>query len=133
MSEQEVLDLVKRWADIELRGDADAYEELVTADFTGIGPVGFMLNKEQWVGRHRSGNMKNEGFEVKDATVRTYGDTAVVVAVQDQKTTVMGRDTSGQFRLTLVAVKQDGAWKLANAQLSGPLMDPKDMPINRPS
>lgn len=133
MSEQEVSDLVKRWVDVELKGDADAYEELVTADFHGIGPVGFMLNKEQWVGRHRSGTMKNEGFEVKDAEIRVYGDTAVLVGVQDQKTTVMGRDTSGQFRLTLVAVKQDGAWKLANAQLSGPLRAPEDMPINRPN
>ena len=132
MSEQEVQDLVKRWTDVELSGDADAYEELLTADFHGIGPVGFVLNKEQWIGRHRSGTMKNQAFAVNDATVRVYGDTAVVIGVQDQKTTVMERDTSGQFRLTLVAVKQDGKWLLANAQLSGPLVDPKDMPMNRP-
>lgn len=132
MSEQEVQDLVKRWADVELAGNADAYEELLTADFLGIGPVGFMLNKEQWIGRHRGGTMKNQAFEVKDVTVRVAGDAAIVVGVQDQKTTVMDRDTSGQFRVTLVAVKQDGKWLLANAQLSGPLVDPKDMPMNRP-
>jgi hypothetical protein len=61
-----------------------------------------------------------------------YGDSAVVVGVQDQTTTVMGRDTSGQFRLTLAAVKQDDKWVIANAQLSGPLRAPGDMPINRP-
>jgi uncharacterized protein (TIGR02246 family) len=133
MSEQEVLDLVKRWSEVELAGDADAYEGLLTADFLGIGPVGFMLNKEQWIGRHRGGNMKNSAFEVKEISVRVHGDTAVVVGVQDQKTKVMDRDTSGQFRLTLVTVKQDGTWKIGNAQLSGPLVDPKDMPMNRPS
>lgn len=130
MSEQEVLDLVKRYADAELNGDAGAYDDLVTEDFHGIGPVGFTLNKQQWVGR--LSNVKNDAFEVKDATVRVYGDAAVVVGVQDQKTTVMGRDTSGQFRITLVAVKQDGTWAIANAQLSGPLRAPEDMPINRP-
>lgn len=132
MSEQEVSDLIKRWVDVELRGDADAYDELVTDDFHGIGPVGFVLNKEQWIGRHRSGNLKNESFAVQDAETQVHGDTAIVIGVQDQKTTVMGRDTSGQFRVTLVAVKQDGAWKLANAQLSGPLRAPEDMPMNRP-
>jgi uncharacterized protein (TIGR02246 family) len=131
MSEQEVSDLVKRYATAELNGDADTYDDLVTDDFQGIGPVGFVLNKQQWVGR--LANVKNDAFEVKDATVRLYGDTAVVVGVQDQKTTVMGRDTSGQFRLTLTVVKQDGKWAIANAQLSGPLRAPEDMPINRPS
>jgi uncharacterized protein (TIGR02246 family) len=130
MSEQEVSDLVKRYATAELNGDADAYDDLVTDDFHGVGPVGFVLDKQQWVGR--LANVKNDAFEVKDATVRTYGDSAVVVGVQDQKTTVMGRDTSGQFRLTLVVVKQDGRWAIANAQLSGPLRAPEDMPINRP-
>ena len=131
MSEQEVLNLVKRYADAELNGDAGAYDDLATEDFHGIGPVGFVLNKQQWVGR--LGSVKNDAFEVKDATVRLYGDSAVVVGVQDQTTTVMGRDTSGQFRLTLVAVKKDGGWAIANAQLSGPLRAPGDMPINRPS
>jgi uncharacterized protein (TIGR02246 family) len=130
MSEQEVSDLVKRYATAELNGDAGAYDDLVTDDFQGIGPVGFVLNKQQWVGR--LANVKNDAFEVKDATVRLYGDTAVVVGVQDQTTTVMGRDTSGQFRLTLTAVKQGDKWAIANAQLSGPLRAPEDMPINRP-
>jgi uncharacterized protein (TIGR02246 family) len=130
MSEQEVSDLVKRYATAELNGDAGAYDDLVTDDFQGIGPVGFVLNKQQWVGR--LANVKNDAFEVKDATVRLYGDTAVVVGVQDQTTTVMGRDTSGQFRLTLTVVKQGGKWAIANAQLSGPLRAPEDMPINRP-
>jgi hypothetical protein len=32
-----------------------------------------------------------------------YGYTAIVAGVQDQRTTAMGRDVSGSFRLTLVA------------------------------
>jgi uncharacterized protein (TIGR02246 family) len=127
MSEQEVLDLVQRWAGAELNGDVDAFDELLAADFAGVGPVGFVLDKEQWAGRHR-GDLKNEEFEVKDTKVRLYGDAAVVVAVQAQKTKVMGHDSSGEFRVVVVATKQDGTWRIANVQLSGPLIAPGQMP-----
>lgn len=127
MSEQEVRDLVQRWAVVELNGDVDAFDALLADDFSGIGPVGFVLDKQQWSDRHR-GDLKNEEFEVKDAKVRLYGDTAVVVAVQAQKTKVMGHDSSGEFRVVLVAARQDGAWRIANVQLSGPLIAPGQMP-----
>lgn len=128
VSEQEVLDLVQRWADVELRGDADGYGDLLAADFAGIGPVGFVLTGNQWADRHR-GDLTNEEFKVQDPHVRIYGgDTAIVEAVMRQKTTAMGRDTSGSFRLVVVAVKQEGRWVLANIQLSGPLVPPGTMP-----
>src|SRR6266511_2712519 len=59
VSEQEVLDLVQRWAEVELRGDADAYGDLLAPDFIGVGPVGFVLTRDQWAERHR-GDLKNE-------------------------------------------------------------------------
>jgi len=127
VSEQEVLDLVQRWAEVELRGDADAYGDLLAPDFIGVGPVGFVLTRDQWAERHR-GDLKNEEFEVQDPHVRIYGDTAIVEAVQRQQTTVMGRDTSGSFRLIVVAVKEEGRWVIANIQLSGPLVPPGTMP-----
>ena len=127
MSEQEVLDLVRRWAEVELRGDADGYGDLLAPDFVGVGPVGFVLTGDQWAARHR-GDLKNEEFEVQDPHARFYGDTAIVEAVQKQRTTAMGRDVSGSFRLIVVAVKAEGRWVLANVQLSGPLTPPGTMP-----
>lgn len=127
MSEQEVLDLVQRWASAELNGDVDAYDDLMTADFNGVGPVGFVLTRQQWTDRFR-GDLKNEEFEVKDTHVRVYGDAAVVEAVQAQKTTVRGHDSSGEFRVVVVAVRQDGNWRIANIQLSGPLIKPGQKP-----
>ena len=128
VNEQQVLDLVQRWADVELRGDADGYGDLLAPDFVGIGPVGFVLTGAQWADRHR-GDLNNEEFKVQDPHVRSYGgDTAIVEAVLRQKTTAMGRDTSGSFRLVVVAVKQEGRWVLANIQLSGPLIPPGTTP-----
>jgi uncharacterized protein (TIGR02246 family) len=126
----QVLDLVRRWAAAELAGDVNAYGDLLTADFTGVGPVGFVLSGAQWAQRHL-GDLHNEKFEVLDPHVRIYGDpgdTAVVEAVQRQATTAMGRDTSGSFRLGLVAVRAAQGWRIAHIQLSGPLIKPGEMP-----
>lgn len=49
VSAQEVLDLVQRWATVELRGDADAYGDLLAPDFVGVGPVGFVKEEGRWV------------------------------------------------------------------------------------
>jgi hypothetical protein len=126
----QVLDLIRRLAAAELAGDVDAYDHLLTAGFTGIGPVGFVLTGEQWAGRHL-GDLHNDEFEVLDPHVWLYGDpahTAVVEAVQRQKTTAMGRDVSGSFRLGMVAVRDAQGWRIAHLQLSGPLIKPGEMP-----
>jgi uncharacterized protein (TIGR02246 family) len=126
-NEQQVLDLIQRWADAELKGDTDAYGQLLAEDFVGVGPVGFVLTGQQWAQRHH-GDLTNHEFEVTDPHVRFYGDTAIVEAVQRQKTTAMGRDTSGSFRLCLVAVAAGDSWVIAHIQLSGPLIAPGEIP-----
>jgi len=69
VTEQEVLDLVQRWAEVELRGDADAYGDLFAPDFVGVGPVGFVLTREHWADRRR-GDRNNEEFQAQDPHVR---------------------------------------------------------------
>lgn len=82
MSQQQILDLVRRWSQAELDGDLGSYDELLAADFLGVGPVGFVLAKPEWIGRFR-GDLTNHEFEIQEPTVRFYGDdTAVVTAVQ---------------------------------------------------
>jgi ketosteroid isomerase-like protein len=119
-SSSAVLDLIGRYAAIELAGDVEAYRELLASDFVGIGYIGIMLDAQQWAQRHRT-DLTNHEFQVTDPHVRIYGDTAVITAVQDQRTTVMGHNASGSFRLGVVAVKTDAAWRIAHIQLSGPI------------
>jgi hypothetical protein len=45
-----------------------------------------------------------------------------------QETTFQEHDSSGEFRLGTVAVKQDDDWAIANVQLSGPLGAPPSVP-----
>ena len=104
-----------------------AYDHLLAPGFAGIGPVGFVLNGTQWAGRHR-GDLTNHEFAVEDPQVREYGDAAIVNAVQRQRTTARGHDSTGSFRLTLVVVRDGDRWAIANIQLSGPLRAPADPP-----
>jgi hypothetical protein len=39
------------------------------------GPVGFVLDAEEWAQRH-NGDLKNHDFEVADPHVRVFADTA---------------------------------------------------------
>lgn len=124
MTQQPILDLVQRWSEAELKGDLASYDELLAADFLGVGPVGFVLAKPEWIGRFREG-LTNHEIEIQEPTVRCYGDdTAVVLAVQRQRSTARGHEVAGSFRVTLVAVSEGPRWTIANIQLSGPIPPP---------
>jgi hypothetical protein len=101
---------------------------MLTEDFQGIGPVGFVLDREQWAGRHAGGGVTNHELTVSDPHVRIYGDTAVVEAVETQRTTAMGMENNGSFRIGVVATRRDGRWAIAHVQFSGPMIAPGEAP-----
>ena len=118
----DVFDLVTSWAKAEEANDAAALDGLLAADFMGVGPLGFVLGRDQWLARFGNG-LENRAFAVEDAQVRDYGTAAVIVGVLAQETSFRGGDNSGRFRLTLVAVRPDGGWRLAGVHI-GPLQQP---------
>ncbi len=122
----DVLDLVGRWATAERDNDAEALDKLLAGDFVGVGPLGFVLDRDQWLGRFGNG-LENRAFAVEDAQVRHYGVAAVVVGVLAQETSFQGSDNSGRFRITLVAVRPTDRWLLANAHI-GMLQKPAGPP-----
>jgi ketosteroid isomerase-like protein len=126
----ELLDLVTRWARAEEANDAGALDRLLTADFVGVGPLGFVLGRDQWLARFGNG-LQNRAFAVEDAQVRDYSDAAVVVGVLAQETSFRGGDNSGRFRITLVAVRPEDRWRLAGVHI-GPLQQPAGPPPREP-
>lgn len=117
-SEDDVRQLDHRWANAEQRGDTDTLAALTTEDFMLIGPVGFVLNKQQWLDRYRLGDLVTKSLDWHDTEVRHYGDCAVVVGVHTQKAEYKGNPVDGEFRSTHVAIRRDGQWLLAGIQLS---------------
>ena len=116
--DDQIRDLGQTWAAAELRGDSAALGALLADDFVCVGPLGFVLDKEQYLGSRRSGDLKHKAFAWDDVKVRFYGETAVAVGVQTQRSTWQGRDASGRFRVTQIAVRQGGRWRIAGLHLS---------------
>jgi ketosteroid isomerase-like protein len=118
MSTDGVSELINRWTAAELHGDFEALDDVLAADFVGIGPRGFVLTREQWLARYRSGDLRNTAFELRDPQVREYGTAAVVVGTQAQQTSHQGRDSSAELRATLIVVRSVDGWLLAGVHLS---------------
>jgi len=125
-AQNEVPDLVQRWAAAEQRNDASALDGLLADGFAGVGPFGFILTRDQWLARFTNG-LVNRSFTVTDPQVRDYGTAAVGIGVLAQETSWQGSDNSGRFRVTLVAVQADGGWRLAHVHI-GPLQAPPGRP-----
>jgi ketosteroid isomerase-like protein len=84
---QELEQLSTNWATAELEGDTAFIEQLLADDFVGIGPRGFMLTKEQWLDRLKSGDLTYESFSWDELQTRTYGDAAIVIGRETSKGT----------------------------------------------
>lgn len=117
-TEPQLKQLAEQWAAAEQSADTAAIERTLADDFVGIGPLGFLLSKQEWLQRHQSGALRYTAFTVDDTQVRVYGDAAIMIGRITQGGTYQGHDTSGQFRATLVWVQQQGRWRLAGLQLS---------------
>ena len=109
---RQVEEFVGEWAAAEQRGDAAYLEGALTDDFVGVGPLGFLLNKQQWLGRF-AGGLSYESFALDELKTRFYGDAAVATCCQKQAGEFQGNDVGGEFRATLVLVEGDGRWLLA--------------------
>ena len=127
-AEQEVLRLADAWTNAELRGDTTLLERILADDYIGIGPLGFMLTKQEWLARHQAGDLKYESFSLDEVKVRVYNnDAAVLTGRQVQNGAYRGNSIQAQFRTTLVFVRQQGQWQLASLQLST-IGQPRNIP-----
>lgn len=110
--------LLAAWTDAETNGDATAMADLLTDDFTAVGPLGFTLSKSDWLDRHGEGGLKYRDFRLADTTVREYGDAAVIIGTQHADGTFSGHPVPGTLRVTLVAARVGGGWRLSTAHMS---------------
>jgi hypothetical protein len=112
------LDTVQAWASAERSGDAAALEAVLHQEFLGVGPFGFVLDREQWTDRYRSGDLQHRSFTfTPDMDPRRFGGVAIVVGTQEQQGTHQGRPIDGAFRVSLVLVGE-ADWRVAAIHLS---------------
>ena len=111
--EQEVAQLANTWATAELQGDTAFLEQRLADDFIGVGPLGFLLNRQEWLARHQSGDMKYSAHTLDEIKVRAYNEAAIVIGRLTQQATYQGNPFNVLMRSTLVLVRQHGQWQLA--------------------
>src|SRR5438093_12839700 len=75
--EDDLAELGENLRRAELLGDVVVLGDVLAPDFRGIGPRGFILTKEDWLAKHRTGALKYEAFGRSEMRVRTGGEGAI--------------------------------------------------------
>lgn len=111
-------ELIDRWTAAERGGDAPALEGMLAEDFLFVGPLGFVLDRDQWLDRFRSDQLRYTRFELSETQARSYGTTTIVVGVQEQDGDYNDNSVAGRFRLTLILDTTGVAPRIAGGHLS---------------
>lgn len=106
------------WTIAEQAGDTTILDQQLTADFYGVGPLGFILPRAAWLARHGQGDLAYAAFSLEEQQSRVLGPVAVVTARNNTRGTYRGRPIPEAARATLVLTRDTGGWKLAVIHLS---------------
>jgi hypothetical protein len=112
----EILELQRAFDGAELRADRQRLDALLVDDFRSIGERGFVLDKEQWIGRHK--DFRYLSIETSEVDVRRYDRTAILRCVQRSRATWRGDPMTLATRVSQVWIQQPDAWRLAAIQFS---------------
>lgn len=106
------------WTIAEQAGDTSTLEQLLTADFYGVGPLGFILPRAAWLARHGQGDLAYAAFSLEEGQTRVLGPVAVVTARNNTRGTYRGHPIPEARRATLILTRDAGGWKLAVIHMS---------------
>lgn len=109
---------LQQWSAAELHGDVDRLNTLLADHFTGVGPLGFILTKQEWLDRHRQHALSYTRFALDELTVRRFDAGAVALARQDVEGAWRGHPVPAALRTTIVLTLVDGSWRLAATHTS---------------
>lgn len=108
---QEFEALEHQWADIFIRTDAAALDELLMDDFIYTSARGEVLHKPQYLQNLASGEVQMQGEEYSQLAVRQHEDVAVVTGVVMLQASYQGQDISGANLFTKVWLRHQGRWQ----------------------
>ena len=98
-------ELLTAWADSERDADIDRLDALLSEDFVGIGPVGFVLDKAAWLGRFGQG-LHYDRLEIDEVVTHRHGSTAIVVAHQHADGHAGPSPIPGDLRVSFTVVPE---------------------------
>jgi ketosteroid isomerase-like protein len=117
---QEELALLKieqDWAEALVKKDAAAFDKTLAAEFQA-NYVGIVGNKKQYLSVVMSNISKSESVVNSEMKAIVFGNRGIVNGLSTEKSSMAGKDTSGQYRWTDVFVKRDGQWQCVTGYAS---------------
>ena len=108
--EQALYQLERDWAEASIKKDAATLDRILADEFQA-NYASLVGNKKQILGVVKSGSAKTESAVNSEMKALVLGDTAIVHGLTTEKSSIAGRDTSGQYHFTDVFVKRDARWQ----------------------
>jgi ketosteroid isomerase-like protein len=110
--EHDVLTAERQFNDARVARDIAALERLLVDDWTVTHGDGSIDTKAKYLADLKSRARTLEYVHDEGASVRFYGDTAVVAGLTDSKGQYNGQPSGGKLRFTRVYVRREGRWMM---------------------
>ena len=115
-SVEQVLQRDEEMAGAVVSGDLARLEDIYADDYVYVGSDGRQMTRSERLGAFRSGALRYLSTKHKGATVRVYGQTAIVQGETHSQVVVNGKTVEGDFRYVGVWVRQGNRWRLVLTQ-----------------
>jgi len=118
-AEQQISALSDAMIQANLKDDTSFYQKYYAEDATIVHGNGKLFSKEQEIADLKSGFLKYESIDVREKTIRVYGNTAVVHLLITFKGLLGGKQFGPvDLRRTVVWVNQKENWKIVAWQVT---------------
>jgi len=108
---------LSEWTTAERIGDVEKLATILTEDFYGVGPLGFVLPRAAWLDRHRQG-LVYESFGLDDLQIHHFGGVGLVTARNNTRGTYHGQPLPEALRATLLIPTNSATTALAAIHMS---------------
>jgi hypothetical protein len=102
-----------------LRSDVETLSQLVAPEARIVGPRGFLISREAWIGVRMDGQYQQARLDTSETEVTAYEGTAIRVDVVDSECRLRGETIAGRFRVMQVWIKNGERWQLTGIQYTG--------------
>jgi hypothetical protein len=113
-TESEILDLSREKFRWKTERELDPLAELFDDEVTFVHLNGVAQSKADWIRDLRSGRFVYNKIDVKQASVKLFGATAVLMGRASFTVTIGGHRATYNLAYTEVYVKRDGKWKIVS-------------------
>jgi hypothetical protein len=128
MTKAQITDLLTRFVEAQRLSDVDDLSRLLTDDFKLVGPLGFVVPKQEWLEQFRTGTLQVQSLGWDQIDILTYAYFAIAIGRLTQAATFARKPANGRFRVTAIAIGHGTSWHLAGAHYSS-IAAPEALPV----